>query len=246
MKHGRAIITTSWDDGHPLDTKLCSILKENGIPGTIYAPITNWENEVMSKEALKGIAKDFEIGGHTYNHTILTLVDEEKVAYELVESKRELEQVVGKEIISFCYPRGQYTPKIMQQVQESGYKGGRTAELLRTTIARRYEYHPTVQAVDRILLSKGKQIITTDNHSLAAKLIISGDIFKRWNVIAKRTLDHVLENGEIWHLWGHSWEIDMNGDWQLLREVLEYAKARGKEYGAEFLTNGTIFEEQKA
>lgn len=244
MKRGRVVITTSWDDGHPLDTKLCSLLKQHSIPGTIYVPITNWENEVMSTNDLKSIAKDFEIGGHTYNHTILTLVDKEKVSYELVESKRRLEEVVGKDILSFCYPRGQYNTRIMQQVQESGYKGSRTAELFRTSMMRQFEYHTTVQAVDRVLLSKGKQIVSTDNHTLAAKLLVSGDIFRRWNFIAKRSFDNVLENGGIWHLWGHSWEVDRNGDWDLLKDVLEYVGTRGREYGAEFVTNGTIFEEQ--
>lgn len=51
----------------------------------------------------------------------------------------------------------------------------------------------------------------------------------------------MLEHGGIWHLWGHSWEIDDNNDWHRLTDVLEYAKHQGKEHGAEFLTNSEIF-----
>lgn len=243
LKRGRTVITTSWDDGHPLDVKLCSMLKRYSIQGTIYTPITNWENEVMSVEQLKEISKDFEIGGHTFNHTILTTVSEERISSELAESKTWLEEITGKEVISFCYPRGQYNSLIIDKVRNAGFKGSRTAELFRTSFSRQYECHTTVQAVDRIMLSRGKQILTTDNHALAAKLLFSGQIFHRWDVIAKSSLDYVLENGGIWHLWGHSWEINRNGDWELLEAVLEYARENGRRHGAEFVTNGRIFNE---
>ena len=51
----------------------------------------------------------------------------------------------------------------------------------------------------------------------------------------------VLENGGIWHLWGHSWEIEQNGDWEILADILNFVKQNGENYGAEFLTNGEIF-----
>ena len=81
------LITTSWDDGDPLDLKLCSLLKDYGMRATMYIPIVNPENKVISIDAIRAIAKDFEIGGHTYNHTWLTQVDENRMIHELTESK---------------------------------------------------------------------------------------------------------------------------------------------------------------
>ena len=75
--------------------------------------------------------------------------------------------------------------------------------------------------------------------------MFSGTFFKTWDIIAKKSLDYVLVNGGIWHLWGHSWEIDENNHWELLDDVLEYVKKKGKEYGAEFLTNSELFENMK-
>ncbi len=49
----------------------------------MYIPIANPENKVISSDTIRAIAKDFEIGGHTYNHTRLTQVDEDKMNYEL-------------------------------------------------------------------------------------------------------------------------------------------------------------------
>ena len=234
------LITTSWDDGHPLDMKLCSLLRDYGIRATMYIPITNSEYKVISSDTIRAIAKDFEIGGHTYNHTQLTQVDEHSMIYELTESKNVLESIVRKEVVSFCYPWGLYNNKVTEKVKKSGYKLARTVKSLSTTLRRPLEYHPTIHAFDHNLTAKGKCTIIASDRSLATKLLLSGNIFKRWDVIAKKSLDHVLENGGIWHLWGHSWEIDRYDNWPLLRKVLEYVKVNGRKYGAEFVTNGML------
>ena len=237
----KTIITTSWDDGHPLDLKLSKLLKKYKIEGTMYVPITNPENQVIDSSKIKDTAQNFEIGGHTLNHSILTELSDEKIDFELRKSKETLEKITGKEIISFCYPRGQYNKKIMKKVKEAGYKGGRTSEIFRISYNNPYELHTTVQVVDRILASKGKAVIKSANRSLTKKLLLEGDIFKHCDLIAKKTLDYVLENGGIWHLWGHSWEIEKNNHWLLLEKILKYAQRRGLESGADFVTNGVIF-----
>jgi hypothetical protein len=43
-----------------------------------------------------------------------------------------------------------------------------------------------------------------------------------WRVNAKLLFDRVLERGGIWHLWGHSWELEKNNDWKKLEDVLAY------------------------
>ena len=57
------------------------------------------------------------------------------------------------------------------------------------------------------------------------------------------SFDHILENGGIWHLWGHSWEIEKNNDWSKLKNIFEYIKLKSKNNSIEFLTNGEIFKE---
>ena len=208
--------------------------------GTIYIPIANPENKVISNDTIRTIAKDFEIGAHTYNHTRLTRVEENTMSYELTESKNVLESIVRREVVSFCYPWGLYNKKVTEKVKQSGYKIARTVKSLCTTLSGPLEYHPTIHAFDYNLIAKGKHIVTASDRSLATKLLLYGNIFKRWNVIAKKSLDHVLENGGIWHLWGHSWEINRYDNWPLLRDLLEYAKVNGRIHGAEFVTNGML------
>ena len=40
------IITTSWDDGHPLDFKLAELLNKYNLKGTFYIPRSNAEHRV--------------------------------------------------------------------------------------------------------------------------------------------------------------------------------------------------------
>jgi hypothetical protein len=54
------------------------LLKDYGMSATLYIPIANPEHKVISSDTIRVIAKDFEIGGHTYNHIGLTKVDENR------------------------------------------------------------------------------------------------------------------------------------------------------------------------
>ena len=237
----KSIITTSWDDGHPLDFKIYDLLLQNNLKGTFYVPIFNKENPVITKNEIQKISQHFEIGGHTLNHTVLTSISLDDAKREIVQGKEQLESICGK-IISFAYPRGQYNQEIKKIVKDAGFEGGRTAEMLHTKIADKFEYHPTIHATDRVIGSRAKQVMISDTKLLSARLFTSGKIFKTWDNMAKQALDFVLEHGGIWHIWGHSWEIEQNNDWDRLADVLEYAKLQGEQKDAEFLTNGQIFE----
>jgi hypothetical protein len=120
------------------------------------------------------------------------------MTYELTESKKVLESIVRKEVVSFCYPWGLYNTKVTEKVKESGYKLARTTKSLQTMLSRPLNYHPTIHVFDYNLIAKSKHIVTAGDRSLATKLLLYGNIFKSWDMIAKKSLDHVLENGGIW------------------------------------------------
>jgi hypothetical protein len=65
--------------------------------------------------------------------------------------------------------------------------------------------------------------------------LLRGSRARSWSAIADTLLAHAAEIGGVFHLWGHSWEIEENGQWQVLDEVLaaisEYRKC------ASLLTN---------
>ena len=50
--------------------------------------------------------------------------------------------------------------------------------------------------------------------------------FFSWANLAKNLFDYTLKNGKIYHLFGHSWEIEKYGMWQELEEVFKYIAGR--------------------
>ena len=233
------VITTSWDDGHPLDNKLGKLLSNYKIPGTFYIPWVLHEKEMMTKDEIKSLSQEFEIGGHTLNHSVLTQLSKNEMYDEIIRGKEKMENLCG-EISSFAYPKGQYNSDAIDAVKKAGFTGARTADYLRCTIKDIFEQHPTIHAFNQILASRGKHTLLTHDKGLAFSMLSSRTIFKHWKELAIKTLDYVFENGGVWHLWGHSWEIDDNDDWNNLSDVLEYAHIEGKKHGAEFLPNNEI------
>ena len=60
---------------------------------------------------------------------------------------------------------------------------------------------------------------------------------RNWVELGQRLFDHMLDKGGMWHLYGHSWEIDSLGLWPDLREMLDYVQGRE---GVMYVTNGEL------
>lgn len=70
------------------------------------------------------------IGGHTKNHSNLSnMFESEQVEYEIVEDKRILEEIIGRNIDYFSYPGGDYANSkicLTDILKQTGYKGAVT------------------------------------------------------------------------------------------------------------------------
>jgi peptidoglycan/xylan/chitin deacetylase (PgdA/CDA1 family) len=84
-----------------------------------YAPCSWTQLREMSDSGL------VEIGSHTVTHPIMSSITDEESRYELTESRKQIEQSLGRTVTSFCFPNGQpqdFRPSQIQQVQEAGYQ----------------------------------------------------------------------------------------------------------------------------
>lgn len=120
-------IAVTFDDGYANNfTNALPVLKKYNIPATIFV-IVELINvpEYMTLEQLR-VASDsgvVEIGSHTLSHLWLTNSDDEAMwRKEIIDSKKALEKILGKEIKSFCYPGGAFNEKIKKIVKEAGYE----------------------------------------------------------------------------------------------------------------------------
>jgi len=225
----RVIVTTSWDDDDRSGLKLAEVLNSKGIPGTFYVPTGRLgEKSALSPADLRMLAgAGFEIGGHTVSHAILTELGPTELTSEITRCKHKLEGMMGRAVETFCYPRGRYNEEVIDVVKRSGYRGARTTEMLATSATfPAYEMPTTVQAYPH---SKANYIRNLVRLRRASSLMRSTpDLmrFQSWLQLAKTTFDRTLQNGGIWHLYGHPWEIEKLNLWPDLVEILNYVRDR--------------------
>ncbi len=237
----QVIVTTSWDDGHILDLKLAKLLKKYGIKATFYIPPKNREilkKDLLSDDNIKSLSNDFEIGSHTMTHPRLTDVSKKEALKEIVESKKYLEDLIGKKINLFCYPGGEYNHEIKNLVKKAGFLGARTTKQMITCDPKDlFEIGTTIHDFPlspRVVAGRIKHAIK--NNIRLAPMLLTRD----WARMAINTFDYVNKNGGIWHLWGHSWMVEKYKDWDKLEKVLSYVSRKNR---VKYLTNSkTILE----
>jgi peptidoglycan-N-acetylglucosamine deacetylase len=217
-----AIVTTSWDDGHPLDIRLAEMLASYGVPGTFYVPLRYESVPVMDTKQIRALrAMGMEIGSHTLTHPNLTKVRKHHAIHELVESKKQLEDIVGEPIVSFCYPAGKFNAATRSCVIEANYKLARTTVAFRTErnsdpfcMPVSFQLYPHRRSVHlRHALKEGN---LTGLLSWCGLWEMENDPVQ----LAESLLQHCRQHGGVWHLWGHSWEIEEFHLWGVLEDVL--------------------------
>jgi peptidoglycan/xylan/chitin deacetylase (PgdA/CDA1 family) len=230
------IVTTSWDDGDSRDLRIAEMLRSREIGGTFYIPIQSYRTPSLSHAELRALSSEgFEIGAHSVSHKHLWKLSVKELTAEINPCKPILEDIIGSEVRMFCYPRGRYDANTLKIVKQAGYAGGRTCRLLATgTGFDPFEMPTTVEAIPNPPLSYFKNALrarTMDGlESAMAQITRLGD----WVELGKHLFDTVLQNGGVWHLWGHSWMIDEQNLWKDLEEMLDYVSKRD---GVTYLPN---------
>lgn len=113
--------------GVPIQIFVCTKYARDGAPLTIpelagdepeqLATMT-WEE--LRAHADAGVA----IGSHGVAHEHLTRLSDEELRRELTESKRELEDELGRPCPDFAYPYGEHDERVRAAVRTAGYERG--------------------------------------------------------------------------------------------------------------------------
>ena len=84
--------------------------------------------DTMNWDELRSLDPELiAIGSHTFNHPILTTLSPDELRFEIAESRRSLEEKLGRKVEYFCYPNGVFNPAVVEQTRRV-YTAAVTAE----------------------------------------------------------------------------------------------------------------------
>jgi peptidoglycan/xylan/chitin deacetylase (PgdA/CDA1 family) len=129
-------VHVSFDDGFAgVLEHAAPVLQARAIPATLYAVsgrlggTNDWmtprgypERALLGAAQLRELAAaGLTIGSHTCSHARLTELSPQAVAQEVGDSRRALEDTLGRPVRHFAYPYGLTSAAVRQAVAEAGY-----------------------------------------------------------------------------------------------------------------------------
>ena len=234
-----ATVTTSWDDGCPLDVRLAELLSMYSVAGTFYVPLRPHEQPPLTVLDLRAIHRSFEIGSHSITHRDLRYLDDRQLHEEIHGSKAQLQDIVGTPVRVFAYPMGRNDCRVRRAVRGAGYVGARGTRELRLTFGGDpWCMATTVSALPTPSWVRARRGIRAGNwHGLW--LLCRRRRGHSWVDLACGLFEEVVRHGGVWHLWGHSWEIEQFGLWNDLKTVLRAVSGRP---GVRYCANGEVLD----
>lgn len=134
-------VCVTFDDGY-LDTLSVAapILREFGVPATVYLPTAMIDGDVpfdwfradpppaLDWAGVAELTADglIDVQAHTRTHPRLPALGDADARSELVTAKAEIEEHLGAVVTSLCYPAGLYGPRDARLAREAGYRAAVT------------------------------------------------------------------------------------------------------------------------
>jgi peptidoglycan/xylan/chitin deacetylase (PgdA/CDA1 family) len=235
---GEKYVTLSVDDGHPLDLRCLALLLKYDLKATFYIPGANTERQVMNASQIREIDRHCEVGSHTLNHVRLTRVPADKAWREICDGKNFMEDTLGHEVVSFCYPGGKFNRRIAKQVKEAGFLGARTCMFNLTDFPKNpFLWGLSTYANTYPVYIHLRHAFLEGNLKGAYNLLTTFKAQAGWASHFICALEHVSRHGGIAHLYLHSWEIDKHGEWDRLEALFKLIS----QFALKRVTNGDSY-----
>jgi peptidoglycan/xylan/chitin deacetylase (PgdA/CDA1 family) len=122
-------VILTFDDGwHNQYVNAFPLLKKYGMTGTFYV-YTNvvGKNHFLTWDEIQEMDHaGMTIGSHTKTHPYLSSLSDSQLREEIIDSKKILEDKLGKPVNHFASPFGYTSDKVVSIIKEAGYSTART------------------------------------------------------------------------------------------------------------------------
>ena len=189
------VLTMSYDDGNVSDRRLISIFNKHGIKGSFHlnGGLTEWSTKIPLGE-VASLYKGHEVSCHTYTHPTVARCPMPLVIEQIMKDRSALEKACGYAVRGLSYPNRSVSPDIVSVLPYCGIEYARTGDAT-----------GTFSMPDNFLLWN-----PTCHHK--QNLLELGEKFVALNKPAYLFMMYV---------WGHSFEFDVDGNWELMEAFCE-------------------------
>ncbi len=217
-------LTFSYDDAVEQDLRLEKILKKNKLKctfnfnsgmfaenGTIYPEGTIHKR--MSYSQVLNAYNGHEIAVHSYKHPYLDCVPQDVATYQIIEDRKNLERMFNRQVRGMAYPMGTFDDKVVETMRCCGIAYSRTViSSERFDIPKDWlRWNPTCHHNNPKLFDFAKKFINEEPSRFP------------W----------------LFYVWGHSYEFDMNENWNRIEEFCEIISDK---YDVWYATNMEIYD----
>ena len=196
-------LTMSYDDGVKFDVRLAELFDAHGIRGTFHMnsgyDLDAGDSWHLPAAQIRDIARRHELSLHMHTHPFPTHIPLAQVADETLDNKRALEPLAGYPLRGMSYPFGDFNDEVIALLRALGV-----------------EYSRTTRATGKFDIPEDfLRWDPTCHHNALGTL---------WDeFIANRYAPH---KPLLFYMWGHSYEFDRDGNWDMIERFCAQAGGR--------------------
>lgn len=204
-------LTLSYDDGVQQDIRLLNMMTRRGVKGTfninseLFAPEgTKFAPGVihrrMTQQECVDLYKDndcCEVAIHGAQHPFLESVTPPQAVYDVARDRYLLEQIFDRLIRGMAYPMGTFSDTVVDILRLAGVAYSRT----------------TISSHNFDLPADPLRLQATCHHNDP----------KLMDLLETFLGEEPRRDGWLYYLWGHSYEFEINGNWNVIEAFLDRA-----------------------
>jgi len=119
-------VVLTFDDGYPSVRKIVQpLLKKYHMGATFYIYLNRYSDKSIFYKTLSKFDSSFEIASHSFTHDNLLKTyrkNPRQFFREIYLTKKKLEYLIQKPVVSFSWPYGVYDKQLAQLLRKAGYK----------------------------------------------------------------------------------------------------------------------------